>query len=192
MKLQVIIGSTREGRVSDRLAKWIAAEAAKLEGAEAELIDLAEYDLPFLNEPISPQYNPDRKPLPEAARLLGKFSEADAFILVSPEYNRSYSAALKNALDYIDFQFEKKPVGLVSHGVTGGAQAVAHLRGVLPGLLAVTVPRAVFFVGQVGEAFDESGAVKTGANVPQASVDSMLEDLKWYSDALASARVKKS
>ncbi len=192
MKVQIIIGSTRPNRVTDRMAKWVALEAKNLPQTEVEIVDLADYPMPFLDEPISPQFNPDRKPNPVTQKWLLKLTEADAYILVTPEYNRSYSAVLKNALDYIDYQFAKKPVALTAHGTTGGAQAVAHLRGVLPGLLAVTVPRATFLTGRVREIIDESGVMnedlRTSQYGPQTALKTTLEDLKWYSDALASAR----
>src|ERR1700691_4341278 len=120
MKLQVIIGSTRPTRVSDRLAKWVALTAKDLPDTTVEVLDLKEYPMPFLEELISPQFNPDRKPDPVVKKWLSKLDEADAYVLVTPEYNRSYSAVLKNALDYIDYQFAKKPVALVAHGTTGG------------------------------------------------------------------------
>lgn len=193
MKLQVIIGSTRPGRVSDRIAKWVVAEARKLPDTEVEIVDLADYNLPFLDEPVSPQYNPDRKPNPAAQRWLQKIAEAEAYVLVTPEYNRSYSGVLKNALDYIDFQMLRKPVALVAHGSTGGAQAVAHLRGVIPGLLAVTVPSATFIVGRAGQMWDEAGNlnedIKAQQYGPVATLAKTLDDTKWYSDALATARV---
>jgi len=192
MKVQIIIGSTRPNRVTDRVAKWVAAEARNLPQTDVEVLDLADYPMPFLDEPISPQFNPNRKPGPVVGKWLSKLAEADAFVLVTPEYNRSYSAVLKNALDYIDYQFAKKPVALVAHGVTGGAQAVAHLRGVMPGLLAITVPRATFLVGRAGEHLDEDDnlneEMKANPHGPQAALKVMLEDLKWYSDALAAAR----
>lgn len=194
MKLQVIIGSTRPGRISDRIAKWIAQDAKNLPDTEVELVDLADYILPYLDEPISPQFNPERKPNETATKLLSKLAEADAFVLVTPEYNRSYSAVLKNALDYIDFQFKQKPVALVAHGVTGGAQAIAHLRGVIPGLLGITTPRAVFLVGAAGEMIDEQGNLKehlkTNPRGPAVALKSSLEELKWYSDILSDARKK--
>lgn len=192
MKLQVIVGSTRPGRVSHKVANWVAGEAKNLPDTEVEVVDLMDYPMPFLDEPISPQYNPDRKPNEAAARWLKKIGEADAFVIVTPEYNRSYSAALKNALDYIDFQFAKKPVALVAHGSTGGAQAVAHLRGVLPGLLAVSVPKATFLVGRAGDILTEhdelNDEMKANPYGPQGALKATLEDTKWYSDALAAAR----
>jgi NAD(P)H-dependent FMN reductase len=192
MKVQVIVGSTRPQRVTDRVGAWVAKQAATLPDTTVEVVDLADYDLPFLDEPISPQYNPERKPNPVAQKWLDKIAEADAFILVTPEYNRSYSAALKNAIDYVDFQFAKKPVMLVAHGSTGGAQAVSHLRGVLPGLQTFTTPSAVYLVGRAGELIDENGnldkAVQENPYGPGAALKTALEQLKWYSDALAAAR----
>ena len=194
MKLQVIVGSTRPGRVSDRVANWVAKEAQNLEGTEVEVVDLADYPLPMFDEPASPQYNPERKPSEVAAKWLSKVAEADAYVLVTPEYNRSYSAVLKNALDYIDFQMARKPVALVAHGSTGGAQAIAHLRGVLPGLLAITVPKATFMVGGAGNLTEEDDLneeMKGNPYGPQAALKAMLEDTKWYSDALAAGRAQK-
>ncbi len=192
MKLQVIIGATRSGRVSPKVAQWVANEAKTLDGIEVEILDLVEYDLPFFDEPISPQYNPNRQPNPAAQKWLSKMAEADAYVLVTPEYNRSYSAVLKNALDYIDFQLAKKPVALVAHGTTGGAQAVAHLRGALAGLLSFTTPSATYLVGPVGELIDDEGNLdeQTKANPygPQTALKNTLSELKWYSDALATAR----
>jgi NAD(P)H-dependent FMN reductase len=195
MKVQIIIGSTRPGRVSNKVAKWTALEAQKLSDTTAELVDLADYVLPFLDEPISPQYNPDRKPNPVAKKFLDKLAEADAYVLVTPEYNRSTSGVLKNALDYIDFQFAKKPVALVAHGSTGGAQAVAHLRGILPGLKSFTTPSATFVMGRADELIDESGnlvdeEIRANPYGPQAALKNTLEELKWYSDALSVARAQ--
>jgi NAD(P)H-dependent FMN reductase len=194
MKVQIIIGSTRPSRVTDRVAKWVATEARNLADTEVEVIDLADYKLPFLDEPISPQFNPHRQPSPEVQKWLDVLVKGDAYVLVTPEYNRSYSAVLKNALDYIDFQFTKKPVALVAHGSTGGAQAIAHLRDVLPGLQSITTPKATFLIGRVSELIDESGNLNQEVKVqpygPQTALKATLEDLKWYSDALAVARAK--
>lgn len=192
MKLQIIIGSTREGRVSDRIAAWVAAEARRLPDTQVETVDLRDYPMPLFDEAISPQYNPTRTPKPEVKLWLDKIAEADAYVLVTPEYNRSTSAVLKNALDYVDFQFAHKPVAIVAHGSTGGAQAVAQLRGILPGVLAVSVPQATFFLGRASEAIDETGEMqaemKQNPYGPHAALTRMLEETKWYSDALAAAR----
>lgn len=194
MKLQVIVGSTRPGRISERVAKWVVAAATELPDTEVELVDLKDYNLPMLDEPISPRYNPNRTPNPEAKRWLDAIADADAYVLVTPEYNRSYSAVLKNAIDYVDFQMERKPVALVAHGSTGGAQAVSHLRGVLPGIQAITVPSATYLI-HAAQLLDEQGNLneeaKANPHGPLFALQQMLQSTKWYSDALAVARAKK-
>lgn len=189
-KIAVIVGSTREGRITDKLAKWVTAEAARV--AEVEVLDLRDYPMPFFDEAVSPRYNPNRNPVPEVKKWLDKAGEFDGYIIVTPEYNRSTSAVIKNALDYLDYQFEKKPVALVGHGSTGGAQAVANLRMVLPGVGAVSVPQALFFSDRVGDAIDDAGVLKAELQDspygPQANLKTLSETLKWYSDALAAAR----
>jgi NAD(P)H-dependent FMN reductase len=195
MKLQIIIGSTRPGRVTNRAAQWVAKEADNLKDTSVEVVDLLDYDLPFLDEPISPQYNPDRKPNPVAQKWLDKLAEADAYVIVTPEYNRSFPGVLKNALDYVDFQFAKKPISIVAHGSTGGAQALGNLRIVIPALQAISTPAATYLSGRVGDMIDVSGelideTLRTNPYGPQASLKMTLEQLKWYSDALAVARAE--
>ena len=195
MKIQVIVGSTRPARVTDRLAKWVVNELNKTEGTEAELVDLADYSMPFLDEPISPQYNPDRKPNPGAKKWLDKLDEADGFVIVTPEYNRAVSGVLKNAIDYIDFQFAKKPVAIAAHGSSGGAQAVANLRMMIPGLQAVTTPNVLFYVGRVGEGINENGEPSEELVArpygPQNALTALVGNLLWYAEALKAARDKK-
>lgn len=192
MKLGIIIGSVRKERVSDRVAKWVAKEAQNLEDTEVVMIDLIDYKMPFFDEAASPQYNPNRKVDPEVRKFIDAVAPLDALVIVTPEYNRSYSSVLKNALDYLDFQLFKKPVQLVAHGSTGGAQAVSHLRAVLPGLGAVTNPTAVMITDRVGTIISDDGElnedIKANPYSPQSTLKNALADLKWYSDALASAR----
>jgi NAD(P)H-dependent FMN reductase len=192
VKIQVIVGSTRPGRQTDKLAKWVAKEATTTTGLTVELVDLRDYDLPLFDEAVSPQYNPNRTPNPAAKKWLEKLGEADGFILVTPEYNRSTSGVLKNALDYIDFQFQRKPVLLVAHGSSGGGQAVGHLRGIIPGLLAVTVPNAVYFKDRVADSVSEEGELaeelQTNPQGPKNALHNALAELEWYTSALAAAR----
>lgn len=192
MKLQVIVGTTRPGRVTDTVAAWIANTAKELPDTTVEIVDLQDYSMPFLDEAISPQYNPDRKPNAQAEKWLKKLSEADAYVIVTPEYNRSIPGVLKNALDYIDFQFAQKPVALVAHGSTGGAQAVATLRIALPGLKAAIMPTATFVTGRASDTVDEAGElreeIKKNPYGPHTALKATLEETKWYSDALGAAR----
>lgn len=190
MKIAVIIGSVRQGRVSDRLAKWVADEVGTL--AEVETIDLKDYPLPFMDEEISPRYNPERQPAPEVQKWLDKVAEFDGYVVVTPEYNRSMSGVLKNAIDFLDYQMENKPVALVGHGSSGGAQAVATLRMALPGVGAVTIPQALFFTDRVGEAIDEAGVLSEELHEapygPQANLSAQAKSLVWYADVLAKGR----
>lgn len=190
MRIAVVIGSVRENRVTDRLAKWVVEEASQL--ADVETIDLKDYPMPFMDEPISPRYNPDRKPKPEVQKWLDKMAEFDGYVLVTPEYNRTTSGVLKNAIDYLAYEMEKKPVALVGHGSSGGAQAIASLRMALPGVGAVTVPQATFFTNRVGEAIDEDGALKEElgetATMQQNNLKMQMESLAWYAGALKNAR----
>lgn len=194
MKLQIIIGSTRPGRMTDRVAKWVQQQATTLEGASVELVDLAYYDLPFFDEAISPRYNPNREPNDVAKKFLAKLTEADAYVFVTPEYNHSTSGVLKNALDYIDYQFTHKPAAVVSHGSVGGARAAEHLKMILLETGLAVIPPAVAFVGILGmnPVIDENGDiqqdVKDQPYGPQTALATMLDELKWYSDALATAR----
>jgi len=189
-KIAVIVGATREGRITDRLAKWVAEEVKKM--AEVEVLDLRDYPLPFFDEAVSPRYNPNRTPSPAVQKWLDKVAEFDGYVLVTPEYNRSTSAVLKNSLDFLDFQMDQKPVALVGHGSSGGAQAIANLRMVLPGVGAVSIPQALFFSDRVGEAIDEAGALKAelaeAPYGPQANLKVAMESLLWYADALTAAR----
>src|SRR5689334_20951369 len=113
-KIAVVIGSTREGRQTDKLAKWVAEEVGKL--AEVELLDLRDYPMPFYNEPGSARYMPERNPGPEITKWLTKLKEFDGFAFVTPEYNRSTSAVLKNAIDVMGHEIDDKPVALIGHG----------------------------------------------------------------------------
>lgn len=193
MKLQIIIGTTRPGRVTDRMAKWVAGEASKLPKTEVEIVDLQDYPLPFLDEPISPRFNPERKANAQAQKWIDKIAEAEAYIFVTPEYNHSIPGVLKNALDYITWEMLKKPATIVSHGTVGGARATMHLKEILSESRAAIIPTQVAVAG-MSEKIDERGVLsEEQAQLPygpQTSLKVMLDELKWYSDALAVARAK--
>lgn len=143
--LKIIVASVRQGRVGDRVGAWVAA-AARAHGAfEIEVLDLAEINLPLMNEPNHPrlaQYTQD------ATKAWSRsIDSADAFVLVMPEYNYSFTAPLKNALDYLLVEWQHKPVGLVSYGgVSGGLRAAQQVKQVvttlsmMPIVEAVTIP----------------------------------------------------
>ena len=193
MKLAIIIGSTRPERSTPRQAKWVADTAEQAEGIDVELIDLKDYEMPFFNEPASPRYNPERKIGPEVKKWLDKIDQFDAYIFVTPEYNHSIPGVLKNALDYITGELTHKPATAVSHGSAGGARAATDLKEILSESRAAIVPspNALALVG-MSDKIDEQGnlseEVKANPYGPQSALDTLLTDLKWYSDALSTAR----
>lgn len=195
MKLQIIVGSTRPGRATPSVAKWVANEAANLSDTTVEMVDLQDYGLPFFDEAISPRYNQNRQPAPEVQKWLDKVKEADAYIFVTPEYNHSVSGVLKNSIDFFNTEIKQKPAAVVSHGGVGGARAATHLKEVLSEAGATIIPSGVQFVGYVaqGGLIDENGeldeTLKANPYGPQGGLKGMLADLQWHSDALAAARV---
>jgi NAD(P)H-dependent FMN reductase len=158
------------------------------EKAEVELVDLRDYPMPFIDEPISPRYNPNRQPEPQIKKWLDKMATFDGYVLVTPEYNRSTSAVLKNAIDVLGHEIDDKPVALVGHGSTGGAQAIASLRMALPGVGAVTVPQALFFSDHLAESINDAGELKQELREkpygPQAQLVMQLDTLVLYAEKL--------
>ena len=189
-KIALIIGSTREGRVTDKLANWAAKEVAKV--ADYEVVDLRDYPLPFFDEAISPRYNPDRQPTPEVKKWLDKVAEFDGYVIVTPEYNRSMTGVLKNAIDTLGNEAVDKPAAIIAHGSTGGAQAVASLRIALPGAGIVTLPQALFFTDGVGQAIDDEGMLKQelvdAPYGPQVNLTMLVSTLAKYAEALKTVR----
>ncbi len=193
MKLGIVVGSTRPNRVSLKEAKWIAKTAKELDGVEPEIVDLKDYPMPFFDEPASPRYNPDRKIEPAVQKWLDKINQFDAYIFVTAEYNHSIPAVLKNAIDYITTELNRKPATVVSHGSVGGARATMHLKEILSESRAAIIPQAVTFIG-VSDAVDEEGNlnedIKANPYGPYGALQIALVELKWYSDALSVARSK--
>jgi NAD(P)H-dependent FMN reductase len=189
-KIAVVIGSTRQGRQTDKLAKWAAQEVGQK--SDVEVLDLRDYPLPFIDEPISPRYNPDRRPEPETKRWLDKIATFDGFVFVTPEYNRSTSAVLKNAIDVMGHEIDDKPVALVGHGSSGGAQAIANLRMALPGVGAITIPQALFFSDRLADSISDEGELKQELRDkpygPQEQLSTQVDSLLWYTNALKTAR----
>lgn len=193
MKLAVILGTTREGRLSERLATWIANEAGKRPDTTVDLIDLKAYPLPFFNEPKSPRYNSERHIDPTAQRLLDKLTAAEAYIFVTPEYNHSIPAVLKNAFDYVTWEMAKKPAAVASHGTVGGARATMHLKEIISESRAVPIP-AHLAITDLGGKINPDGTLTEAEQTAEFSLktrlDHLLDELQWYSDALTAARAK--
>ena len=124
--IAVILGSTRPGRRGEPVADWVMEHARARADANFELIDLLDYPLPHLDEPLPPNMGQYQNPHSQDwAATIGRF---DGFVFVTPEYNHSTSGVLKNAIDYVYAEWNNKAMGVVSYGVTGGTRAAEHLR----------------------------------------------------------------
>lgn len=190
VKIKIIVGSTREGRFSEKPARWIFEEAKKKNDVDAELLDLRDYPMPFFNDPVSPSMNKGNYSNEVVAAWARKITEADAYIIVTPEYNHGYPAVLKNAMDFVYYEWNRKPIGFVSYGGVGGARSVEQLRQVAIELQMAPVRNAIHIPWQVYMTIvNEKGMVKPELFEPlKDSKDNFLNQLVWWAKALKTAR----
>jgi NAD(P)H-dependent FMN reductase len=128
-RVAIILGSTRPGRVGEQVARWAYDVAQKRTDAEYQLVDIADYGLPLLDEPIPPSRGQYSKP--HTKRWAAKIDSFDAFVFVTPEYNHGIAGALKNAIDFLYREWNDKAAGFVGYGSAGGTRAVESLRLVM-------------------------------------------------------------
>lgn len=177
LKIGIILGSTREGRVSPQVGAWVKELADKRGDAAYEIIDIADYKLPLLGEPGGDAS--------QAGAWADKIAGCDGFVFVVAEYNHSITGALKNALDYLREQWHNKAAGIVSYGSVGGARAAEHLRGILGELLVADVrvhPALSLFTD-----FENYTTFKPAA-VQADSVNQMLDQVIPWATALKTIR----
>jgi NAD(P)H-dependent FMN reductase len=125
-RIGVILGSTRPGRRGEQVARWVMEQARRRSDVEFELVDLADYPLPHLDEPLPPNMGQYRNThTRDWAATIARF---DGFVFVTPEYNHSTSGVLKNAIDFLYAEWNNKAMGVVSYGAVGGTRAAEHLR----------------------------------------------------------------
>src|SRR5579872_6813928 len=140
--LQIVVASTRPGRVGLPVAEWFADVARKHGAFDVELVDLAEVGLPFLDEPNHPRFR--QYTHAHTKKWSATVERADAFVFVTPEYNFGMPATLKNALDYLHYEWQYKPAGFVSYGgISAGTRAVQQLKQVVTTLKLFPLPEAV-------------------------------------------------
>ena len=188
LKVKIILGSTRPNRFSEQAGKWILEEAGKIAGISAGVLDLRDYAMPFFNEPVSPSYKQEPYKNEAVARFTLKIAEGDAFIIVTPEYNRGTSGVLKNAFDWVYQEWNNKPVGFVAYGSVGGARAVEQLRLVAVELQMAPIRSAVHIPAH-WTLLDDTGILKAGALAPyQQAAEGLLTQLVWWANALKTAR----
>ena len=183
LKVAIIIGSTRPGRKGEDVARWVFDIAAKRSDASFEVVDIAAYDLPFLDEAVPPIMHQYEKPHTKA--WAAKIATFDAFVFVTPEYNHSTSGALKNAIDFLYREWNDKVAGFVGYGGAGGARAVEHLRLVM-GELKVADVRAQVALSLYTD-FENFTTFKPRSQ-QEASVSAMLDDLVAWGEAFQAMR----
>jgi NAD(P)H-dependent FMN reductase len=190
-KLHVIIGSTRPGRAADLVAPWVIELTKNHGGFDVEVLDLREWALPMFAETYETvgDFNDPTYSSPIVRSWNHKIAEADAFLVITPEYNHSVPAVLKNALDsvFVSFAFRNKPVAAVGYsgGIAGGVRAIEHLAQIA--IEAEMVPlRTATIIPQVFQAFTSDNQPVNP--VTDISLRIALDDLKWWSQVLETAR----
>ncbi|MCL4361791.1 NAD(P)H-dependent oxidoreductase [Candidatus Dependentiae bacterium] len=157
LDIKIILGSTRQGRTSEKLGRILKVMADKNDSITTEIIDLRDYNLPFFNDEMPPAYRETVED-PITKKWSDKINEADAFIIVSPEYNSGYSGVLKNAMDSLYKEWNNKPVAFVGYsgGESGATSAVAQLRQVAKAFQMIPVSCEIN-IGTSWKAFDTKG-----------------------------------
>ncbi|MFF2650483.1 NADPH-dependent FMN reductase [Streptomyces sp. NPDC058045] len=183
LRVVLLVGSNRSGRFGPVVARWLLDLLAQHPELDAEVVDVA--------DPPLPAALTDRPTPEEAAQLASvqrRLATADAFLVLTPEYNHSYPAPLKNLLDWYRAEWQAKPVGFVSYGgVSGGLRAVEHLRQVFAELHTVTVRETVSF-HQAGAHFDDEGRHRDPGGQADAAAKALFDQLTWWGLALRQAR----
>ena len=187
LKIAIITGSTRPGRKSEAVARWVYDIAAKRSDAAFEVVDIAAFNLPLLDEAVPPMMNQYSKPHTKA--WAAKIASFDAFVFVTPEYNHATSGALKNAIDFLFREWNDKAAGFVGYGSVGGARAVEHLRLVM-GEIKVADVRAQVALSLFTD-FENFSTFKPGPH-QEAAVNAMLDDLIPWGQALQTLRMRST
>ncbi|MGN6820988.1 MAG: NADPH-dependent FMN reductase [Sphingomonas sp.] len=183
LRISVIVGSVREGRMSLPIATWVMDRVARRTEFAAELLDLADWALPMFAEPYPPatgRYTGEQQRA--WAETIGA---ADGYILVAPEYNHGMSAVLKNALDTVYAEWGRKPVAFVAHGTLGGARSVEQLRNVTAAMAMAPLASAVHLQGAAklrdGDRFN-------AGEIEDRRLSALFDELLWWGRALKAAR----
>lgn len=187
VKLAVIIGSTRPGRVGESVARWVYDLAARRSDAQFELVDIEKFNLPLLDEPVPPsqgQYSKDH-----TRAWAAKIRAFDGYVFVTPEYNHGIPGALKNAIDFLYAEWNNKAAGFVSYGSAGGVRSVEHLRLVMAEVQVATVRNQVML--SLFNDFENYSTFKPDPR-HEKSLGGMLDQLIGWSGALKTLREKSA
>ncbi|MGC4864811.1 NADPH-dependent FMN reductase [Micromonospora sp. DT53] len=183
LKIAIVIGSTRPHRNGEQVGQWVHQVATKRTDAEYTLVDLVDYPLPLLDEAMPPSFGQyANEHTREWAATIGQY---DGYVFVTPEYNHSIPAGLKNAIDFLFAEWHNKAAGFVSYGVAGGVRAVEHLRGTLAEVKVATV-RTQLVLGLHAD-FENYRTFKPTAHHEEV-LGTVLDDVVSWSTALATIR----
>ncbi|PZX45613.1 NAD(P)H-dependent FMN reductase [Roseinatronobacter thiooxidans] len=189
-RIAVILGTTRDSRFGDAPAEWIFNRATARADWDVEMVDLKSFNLPLFNEVASNAWVPSEDTA--ARNWQAAIARFDGFIFVTPEYNRSITGALKNALDQAYVEWNRKAFGIVSYGSVGGTRAAEHLRSIGIELQMVSTRSAVHIGGSdffsVHPLGGDPKPIETLEGSIGGSADSMLEELDWWTRATMAAR----
>ena len=183
LNVAIVVGSTRPGRKAGAVARWVHSIASRRSDARYEIVDIEDFGLPLLDEPVPPSMHQYSKPHTQA--WAARIAPFDAFVFVTPEYNHGPSGALKNALDYLYAEWNNKAAGFVSYGSTGGVRAVEQLRQVM-GELQIADVRAQVVLSLATD-FENYTTFKP-ADKHEKSVNTMLDQVVAWGGALQGLR----
>jgi len=183
LKIAIIIGSTRPGRKAESVARWVYDIARKRADADYKVVDIEDYNLPLLDEAVPPSQHQYSQPHTKV--WAAKIATFDGFVFVTPEYNHSTSAALKNAIDFLYQEWNNKAAGFVSYGSAGGTRAVEHLRHVMAELQIADVRAQVML--SLTTDFENYTLFKPASN-HERHVNTMLDQLVVWSGAMKNVR----
>jgi len=187
--ISVIVGSTRQGRFSEKPAQWIFRHLQKREKIEARLLDLRDFPMPFFDQ-AAPPAMPGRAPYENEVvkRWTAEIAAADGFVFVTPEYNFGPSAVLKNAIDWVYPEWNRKAAAFVSYGSAMGARSVQQLREAAIELQIAPVRSSVHIPVATLWAHYQGGDVDKGLAELETPAKTMIDDLLWWTTALKTAR----
>jgi NAD(P)H-dependent FMN reductase len=192
--ISVIVGSTREGRFSEKPAKWILQHLKKRAGVDARLLDLRDFPMPFFDQAATPA-SPGRPPYKNEVvqRWTAAIAQSDGFVFVTPEYNYGPSAVLKNAIDWVYPEWNRKAAAFVSYGSAMGVRSVQQLRQTMTELHLAPVRSSVHIPVATLWAHYQGGNVDAGLSELDATAAApMIDDLLWWTAALKTARANAS
>jgi NAD(P)H-dependent FMN reductase len=182
----IIISSTRDTRFGDKPAQWVYDIASQRDDLEFEILDLRDFNLPFFNEVASNMWAPTQNP--EGIRWQRKLAELDGFIFIVAEYNRSITAALKNALDFAYLEWNRKPAAYVGYGSVGAARAIEHLRAISVELQMIPTRNGVHIQGADFMAVWQQGRSLAEFPYLAQGVTVMLDELASWATTLKTSR----